>query len=164
MNCDVSKPTEGLENELWRRWSNGSVVEWVVTYVKWRNGCRMNRVRSYSHSRVHSPTFQSFHLRHNSFSKPSVALPMPQLILQTFRFFTYVIGTSPMSQLILQLLHRFTYITGHSTTLPLLLLRHRHFAYFTWWAAHEQGDEKNSLWWTSLLQQVTKFRSSYSFG
>ena len=23
---------------------------------------------------------------------------------------------------------------------------------------------KNSLWWSSLLQQVTKFRSSYSFG
>ena len=26
------------------------------------------------------------------------------------------------------------------------------------------GGWKNSLWWTSLLQQATKFRSSYSFG
>ena len=77
-----------------------------------------------------------------SFSNPYIALPKSQLILQPFR--------------------RFTYVTAYSTTLPLLHLRHRHFMYFTWRAAHAQGDEK-IVWWTSLLQQVTKFRSSYSF-
>ena len=32
----------------------------------------------------HSPIFPSLHLRHNSFSQPSVALPTSQLILQPF--------------------------------------------------------------------------------
>ena len=31
MSCDVGEATEGLENELWRRWSNGRVGEWAVT-------------------------------------------------------------------------------------------------------------------------------------
>ena len=46
-------------------------------------------------SRAHSPTLSSLHLRHNSFSKPSVVLPTSQLILQPFRCFTYVIALSP---------------------------------------------------------------------
>ena len=29
--CDVGEAKEGLENELWRRWSNGMVGEWAVT-------------------------------------------------------------------------------------------------------------------------------------
>ena len=29
--CDVGKATEGLENELWCRWSNRRVGEWAVT-------------------------------------------------------------------------------------------------------------------------------------
>ena len=55
--CDL-EAKEGLENELWHRWSNGS--------------------------RVHSPTFLSIHLCHNSFSNPSVASPTSQFILQPF--------------------------------------------------------------------------------
>ena len=60
-------------------------------------------------SSAHSPTFPSLHLRHSSFSNPSVTLPMSQLILQLFRSFTYV--------------------TAHSPTLPLLHLRHCSFSY-----------------------------------
>ena len=56
-------------------------------------------------SRAHSPTFPSFHLRHNSFFNPSVALPTSQLILQT--------------------VHCFTYVTVHSQTVLSLLLRHK---------------------------------------
>ena len=41
-------------------------------------------------NRTHSPTFPSLHLRHNSFSNLSVALPTSQLILKPFRCFTYV--------------------------------------------------------------------------
>ena len=67
----------------------------------------------------HSPTFLSLHLRYNSFSNPSVALPTSQFILQTFRWFTYV--------------------TAHSLTILSLLLRHRLFTYVTWRAAHEAG-------------------------
>ena len=58
-------------------------------------------------SSAHSPTFPLLHLRHNSFSSPSVALPTSQLILQSFRCFTYV--------------------TVHSPTLLSLLLRHKLF-------------------------------------
>ena len=29
--CDLGEAKEGLENELWRRWSNGRVGEWAVT-------------------------------------------------------------------------------------------------------------------------------------
>ena len=158
----------------------------------------------------HSPTLTSLHLRHSLFSNPSAALPTSQLILQTFRCFTYVIGTSSTSQLILQPFRRFTYITAHSTNLPLIYLCHRHFTYVTSLSPtlptlHLRHSSfynpsaasptsqvilnvsvasptsqalhvrhlasrpmhrgiKNSLWWASLLQQVTKFRSSYSFG
>ena len=66
---------------------------------------------------AHSPTFPSLHLRHSSFSNPSVALPMSQLILQPFRCFTYV--------------------TAHTPTLLSLLIRHRLFTYVTWRATHE---------------------------
>ena len=45
--------------------------------------------------RAHSPTFPSLHLRHSSFSNPSVALPMPQLILQPFCCFIYITAHSP---------------------------------------------------------------------
>ena len=68
----------------------------------------MSRGHSYSRSRVHSPTFLSLHLRHSSFSNPSLALPTSQLILQPFLCFTYV--------------------TAHSPTLTLLHLRHSSFS------------------------------------
>ena len=130
MSCDLAEVTERLENEQ----------------------------SSYSHSRAHSPTIPSLHLRHNSFSNPSVALPMSQLILQPFRCFTYftvilqsffrfsyvtssslnspgelcsfskLSVTSPMSQLILQPFRRFTYVTAHSRTLPFLHPRHSSFS------------------------------------
>ena len=68
----------------------------------------MSRAHSYSESRAHSPTFPSLHLRHNSFSNLSVALPTSQLILQPFRHFAYV--------------------TTHSPTLPPLYQRHSSFS------------------------------------
>ena len=34
MSCDVGKATEGLENELWRRWNIGKVGEWAYTVMK----------------------------------------------------------------------------------------------------------------------------------
>ena len=40
--CDVGETKEGLENELWRRWSNGRVGEWAVRCVKRRKGWRMS--------------------------------------------------------------------------------------------------------------------------
>ena len=80
---------------LWRRWSSGRAVEWAVTYVKRRKGWRMSC--DVGEAPPHSPTLTSLHLRHSSFSNPSAALPTSQLILQPFRCFTYVIGTSHTS-------------------------------------------------------------------
>ena len=108
--CDVGEAKEGLENKLWRRWSNGRVWEWAVTYIKRRNGWIMSSDVGEVYGKVgewallyifitmssaHSPTFLSHHLRHNSFSNPFVALPTSQLILQPFRRFTYVTANSP---------------------------------------------------------------------
>ena len=73
----------------------------------------MSRALYNTMGRADSPIFPSLHLRQNSFSNPSVALPTSQFILQPFRCFTYV--------------------TAHSTTLLSLLLRHR---LFTWRTAH----------------------------
>ena len=89
--------------------------------------------RHFTYVTVHSPTLPLLYLHHSSFYNPSDASPTSQLILQPFRCFTYIIGTT---HLILQPFHRFTYVTSHSTTLPLLHLRHRHFTYFTWRAVH----------------------------
>ena len=92
----------------------------------------MSRAHSYSHSRAHSPSFQSPHLSHSSFwfSKLSVTSPTSQLILQPFpRSFSKLLVSSPTSQLILilQASHHFTYVTAHYPTLPSLYLRHSSF-------------------------------------
>ena len=72
---------------------------------------------------AHSPTFPSLHLRHNSFSNPSVALLTSQLILQPFRCFTYV---TVHSSTLLSLLLRHS--RAHSPTLPLIHLHHSSFS------------------------------------
>ena len=72
-----------------------------------------------------------------SFSNPFFASPTSQLILQPFRGFTYVTGTSPTSpvelpidkaEIILQPFRHFTYVTAHSPTLSSLYLRHSSFS------------------------------------
>ena len=50
--------------------------------------------RAHTHSRAHSRSFPSLHLRHSSFSNPSLASPTSQFILQPFPRFTYVTGFS----------------------------------------------------------------------
>ena len=102
-------------------------------------------LRAHRYRDIQPPTFPSLHLRHNSFSNSSVALPTSQLILQHFRRFTYVTAHSatlplfhlrhisfsnpsvalPTSQLILQPFRCLTYVTIHYPTLLSLLLRHR---------------------------------------
>ena len=152
MSCDLDKAREGLENELWRRWSDWNLGEWALLVIQ--------ASRHFTYVTAHSPTLPSLYLSHNSFSNPSVASPTSQLILQSFFRFSYVTGfhlrhlasrlcTSHTSQLILQPFRRFTYVTAHSPTLPLLQLHHSSFSspsfaslksqvftYVTWRAAH----------------------------
>ena len=87
------------------------------------NSVPKSSLPSKTRSSAHSPSFPSFHLRHNSFSNPSLALPTSQLILQPFRCFTYV--------------------TAHSPTLLSLLLRDRIFTYVTWRAAQGSLEHLN---------------------
>ena len=88
-------------------------------------------------SSAHSPNFPSLHLLHSSFSNPSVALPMSQLILQPFRCFTYV--------------------TAHSPILLSLLLCHRLFTYVTWRATHVCN---TNLW---AINQSVKMKMHRNF-
>ena len=88
-------------------------------------------------SSAHSPTFPSLHLRHNSFSNPSVALPTSQLIPQLFRCFTYV--------------------TAHSPNLLSLPLRHRLFTYVTWRDSHDFHTR-----YTYILQTVRASKLSFT--
>ena len=85
--CDAGEAKEGLENQLWRRWSNGRVGEWAF--------------RHFTYVTAHCPTLPSLYLRHSSFSNPSVYSPTSQLILQPFRRFTYVTAHSPTLPLLL---------------------------------------------------------------
>ena len=124
--------------------SPGDVGEVPMTLVKQRNGCRMS-----CDGTAHSPTLTSLHLRYSSFSIPSAALPMSQVILHpsvpsptSYAFhlhhssFSDPSAALPTSQLIQQPFCCFIYVTGHFTTLLFLHLHHRHFTYFTWRAAH----------------------------
>ena len=133
---------------LWRRWSNGRAVEWTVAeglenelWRRWSDVSVVEWGGAFTYITAHSTILSLLHLRHRSFYNPSAASSTPQLILPT--------------------------------TLPPLHLRHRSFynpsvASPTSQALHVLrlasrlciGEWKNSLWWTSLLQQVTKFRST----
>ena len=83
----------------------------------------MSRAHSYSH-RAHSPTFPSLHLRHNSFSNPSVALPTSHFILEPFRRFTYVTANSPTLQLLHLRNSSFSNPSFASSPSQALYLRH----------------------------------------
>ena len=91
--------------------------------------------RRFTNVRTHSLTLPSLHLRHNSFSNPSVALRTSQLILQTLPLlylhqnsFSNPSVALPTSELILQPFRRFTYVRTHSPTFPSLYLRHSSFS------------------------------------
>ena len=60
MNCDVGKETKGLENELWRRWSDGNVGEWVLLSLQ--------TFHNFAYVTAHSPTFISVLVRHRFFT------------------------------------------------------------------------------------------------
>ena len=55
------------------------------------------RHRHFIYVTSHSPTLPTLHLRHSSFYNPSTASPTSQVILQPFRCFAYVTGTSRTS-------------------------------------------------------------------
>ena len=74
--CDVGKAKEGLENELWPRWSNGRVGEWVVRHSSFSNSSValptsqliIQLFRCFTYVTVHSPILLSLLLRHKLFT------------------------------------------------------------------------------------------------
>ena len=82
MSCDVGKATEGLENELRRRWSDWKVGEWAELIVIVIAELILQPFRHFTYVTTHSPTLPSLYLRHSSFFIPSVASTTSQLILQ----------------------------------------------------------------------------------
>ena len=102
MNCDVGEATEGLENELWRRWSDGKVGEWAVLIVIviaeliLQPSRRITYVTTaFSNTSVALPTSQALHLihlaSHHGVSKSSGTsahekpkTQEPQLIVKTY--------------------------------------------------------------------------------
>ena len=138
-NPSVALPTSHLNLQAFRCFS-------YVT-AHYPTCLRFTYVTAYSHY----PTLPWLHLRHSSFSNPSVASPTSQviLIIQPFRRFSYVTAHSstipslhlrhssfsnpsvatPKSQLILKSFRRITYATAHShPTLATLHLRHSSFS------------------------------------
>ena len=83
MSCDVGKATEGLQNELRRRWCDGKLEEWAP-----------QAFRHFTYVRARSATLPTLYLRHNSFSNLYIASPTSQLILQPFFRFSYVTSSS----------------------------------------------------------------------
>ena len=73
---NVGEVTEGLENELWHRWSDVRVEEWDSAVASTMSQLILQPIRRFSYV--------------NSFYNPSVASTTSQLILQPFRRFTYV--------------------------------------------------------------------------
>ena len=109
--------------------------------------------RRFTYVTAHSPILPLLHLRHNSFSNPSIVLSTPQLILPNLPLlhlrhssFSNPSFASPTSQalnlihlanhpwcaslaeLIPQPLRHFSYVTTHSPTLPSLYVRHTSFS------------------------------------
>ena len=134
MSCDEGETVEGLENELWRRWSD----EELDNEAEPTSQLILQPFRSFTYVTVTSPTHKHFtyitwRAAHEgsraSFSMKVGELYSPwrleSLILEPLHRFTYVTA-------ILQHFRRFTYVTVHSTTLPLFYICHRHFTYVTW--------------------------------
>ena len=94
MSCDVGKATEGLENELWRRWSDGNVGKWAELIVIVIAELILQPFRCFTYVTDYSPSLPSLYLRHSSFSNPSVASPTSQFIVQPFFRFPYVTNSS----------------------------------------------------------------------
>ena len=94
MCCDIGNATEGLENELWCRWSDGKLGEWAELIVIVIAELILQAFHRFTYITVHSPTLLSLYLRHRSFSNPPIASPTSQFIIQPFFRFSFVTGSS----------------------------------------------------------------------
>ena len=84
MSCDVGEATEGLENELWRRWSDGKVGEWARSptfpFTSPTSQLILQPFRRFTYVTAYSPTLPLLHLCHSSFSVSSFFSPTSQAL------------------------------------------------------------------------------------
>ena len=87
MSCDVGEATDGLENEMWRRWSDGKVGELAqrssfsnLSVTSPTSQLILQPFRRFTYVTAHSPAIPLFHLRHSSFSNPYFASPVSQAL------------------------------------------------------------------------------------
>ena len=136
MSCDVGIAAEGLENELHLRHSSFSNPSATLPTPQ----LILQPFRCFAYVIAHSPTHPPLHLRHSSFYSPSVASPTSQALHLRHISFSNPSAASPTSQVILQPFRCFTYVTGTSRTSTGVQHMHRGM--------------KTSVWWTSVLQHV----------
>ena len=85
----------------------------------------LQSLQRFTYVTAHSPNLPPLYLRHSSFDNPSVASPTLQALHLHHSSFSNPSAASPMSQVILQLFRCFTYVTGTSRTSPAESARHR---------------------------------------
>ena len=78
ISCDVGKATEGLENELWRRWSDKAHSPNLLSLPT--SQLILQPFRCFTYVIAHFPTLFSLLLCHSSFSNPSFASPTSQAL------------------------------------------------------------------------------------
>ena len=66
--CDVGKAKEGLENELWRRWSGGNVGEWALSVTLPTSQLIFQPFRHFTYVTAHSTALPLLHLCHRHFT------------------------------------------------------------------------------------------------
>ena len=124
--CDVVEAKEGLGMSCDVGKANEGFGEWVVTWVKWREGWRMSSALVRNPKRV---IVQWVGI--GTHVEGAKILWRYEIIVSNSNqlcSFSNISVTSPTSQFIHQPFRRFTYVTGHSPTLPSLHLRHRSFS------------------------------------
>ena len=90
MNPYIASPMSRLNIQPFRRFTYVTVHSTALPLLHLRQ-------RHFTYVTAHSTTLPPLHLRHSSFYNPFAASPMSQAILQPFRCFTYVTGTSRTS-------------------------------------------------------------------
>ena len=117
MSCDVGKATEGLENELSRKWSDEKVGEWACDVGESKEGLKNELWHRWSDRRVGEYAV-AWLKRRKGWRMSSDVGEVTETLENEQSSFYNPSATSRMSQLITQPFFRFTYVTSSSLMSP----------------------------------------------
>ena len=117
-NPYIASPTSQLILQPFRRFTHVTAHSTALPLHHLRH-------MHFTYVTAHSATLPPLHLRHSSFYSPSVASPTPYTLHLRHSSFCNPSSASPTSQVILQPFRCFTYVTGTSRTSPGEPLMHR---------------------------------------